>query len=786
MSSLHWLEITPLWSAVGWTILHSLWQLTAVALGAALLLRLIPRRNARLRYLLLLGVLLLALCWSGGTLAQQWARAGQASQVVASDAITLDPGRQLTDLQARPAKSWSQWRQQWQRRLEPVAPYLTLIWLLGLAGSLGYLLLGALQLRRLSRCGLAPPDTTWLERFETLRRQMGVRRPAALWLSSRVDAPLTFGFFKPVVLAPVGFFTGLTPVQAEALLLHELAHIRRYDFVINIFQGLVEALFFYHPALWQLSRQIRREREHCCDDLVLAARRDPYAYADALTQIQFHHFSFQKRLVMSAKNDKGAFRHRIFRLFGQYERPSSPWKSILLLSVLICFVTSQAFVGAVEETRYEAEARVAVGTAQDTLPPRNQSKDRTVRVEKSGTKLRVDHFDAENPPLLVVDGEKRGQTVEPLKSIAPEEIKRINAFKGEKAVEKYGPESVEGVIEVWTKDQAGELDDIELLKFQPPQPEGAEDASGSVEVYKISKAAKPASDGAEGGQAHIRQSLEGEEQPLIVIDGENLGKDAASLNALSPEYIERINVLKGQKAMDKYGAEGEEGVIEVWTKGRAGGAPEEEVDGKATIRIHKSSRMDASVPMGQIDGFDAENPPLLVIDGEKQGPYGKEVLLQDRLDPNAIKSITVLKGKSARKKYGAEGEQGVIEIWTQKQHSPKAGAPSPDADPAEEVQELKVDEVAQPEPTIAPAELEAFPNPARDLVNVRFRLAGEEAIRLGVYTLDGKLVTTLADGRWPAGVHTSDWSVGANERGVYLVQLEVKGEGRFSRKVVVE
>ena len=98
--------------------------------------------------------------------------------------------------------------------------------------------------------------------------------------------PTVIGWLKPVVLLPASALAGLTPRQLEAILAHELAHIRRHDYLVNLLQTLVETLLFYHPAVWWLSRRIRVERENCCDDLAVSLCGDPVAYAAALADLE--------------------------------------------------------------------------------------------------------------------------------------------------------------------------------------------------------------------------------------------------------------------------------------------------------------------------------------------------------------------------------------------------------------------------------------------------------------------------------------------------------------------
>ena len=126
----------------------------------------------------------------------------------------------------------------------------------------------------------------WQHTAQTLARQLHIRRPVRLLESASVAVPTVIGWLRPVVLMPASALAGLSPEQLQAILAHELAHIRRHDYLVNLLQTLVETLLFYHPAVWWLSRRIRAEREHCCDDLAVSLCGDPYTYARALADLE--------------------------------------------------------------------------------------------------------------------------------------------------------------------------------------------------------------------------------------------------------------------------------------------------------------------------------------------------------------------------------------------------------------------------------------------------------------------------------------------------------------------
>src|SRR5205814_960303 len=146
-----------------------------------------------------------------------------------------------------------------------------------------------------------------------LSRRLHITRAITLLESSLVDVPTVIGWLKPVVLLPASALAAMSPQQLEAILAHELAHIRRHDYLVNLLQTLVETLLFYHPAVWWLSRRIRAEREHCCDDLAVSLCGDPIAYASALADLESLRSS-DHRFAMAATG--GSLLHRVRRLIG--------------------------------------------------------------------------------------------------------------------------------------------------------------------------------------------------------------------------------------------------------------------------------------------------------------------------------------------------------------------------------------------------------------------------------------------------------------------------------------
>ncbi|RYZ40500.1 MAG: energy transducer TonB [Myxococcaceae bacterium] len=284
--------------AVGWALVHLLWQGVLVAVALALALRWVGGRSANLRYALACGAMgiLLALpvatAWRHVARTLETRAARTTAFVERTAAPSMNPVSFVPRTNAAPTRamfpSGAGTRPLMEQVFQQVAehlPWLVLAWGMGVAASSLRLLKGWMLLRRQVHEAVQA-SLEWQERLEAMARRLGLTRPVRLLVSSKLEVPSTLGWLKPVVLVPAATLTGLPARELEMVLAHELAHIRRHDFAVNVVQTLVETLLFYHPVVWWVSQVIRVERENCCDDL--AVRQGPGAipYARALTALE--------------------------------------------------------------------------------------------------------------------------------------------------------------------------------------------------------------------------------------------------------------------------------------------------------------------------------------------------------------------------------------------------------------------------------------------------------------------------------------------------------------------
>src|ERR1019366_8594978 len=304
--------------AIAWTLIHFCWQAAVVAAAYRLISAAIARRSRNTRYIAALSALLLMLTASVFTFAWEL-RAGTPSPVLISTGASLQSAfvshefpRTMAPgvVPSQPADTTIS--------LTTLLPLIDSLWILGVLAlslrSLGgwYLL----QRLRASATVQAPPAAR--ASFERIAAAMRVHRPVLLRVSNAIAGPLTIGALRAIVLLPLSAVTSLSPEELEVVLAHELAHIRRADFLWNLLQTLAETLFFFHPAVWWISAHIRNERELCCDDLALQVCPNPVVYAHALFRLEEQR-SREWRLAMALDGHQSVqtLRMRIARILGE-------------------------------------------------------------------------------------------------------------------------------------------------------------------------------------------------------------------------------------------------------------------------------------------------------------------------------------------------------------------------------------------------------------------------------------------------------------------------------------
>lgn len=314
-------NLSNIGNAIGWTLIHFLWQGTLLFLGYWSITRLFLKNKINLQYWI--GILFISLCLivpireffvQLGTSVNGFTLLDQASSSFSEirSAGILNP----TDL--------------FISLIQKIIPFLVIVWAISVFLISSHLFKSWLILVKISKEPSSEIPDYLIAKLEHAIEVLKLRFKPAISVSKKIDIPATFGYFKPIVLIPISLINKMPQEQMEAILLHELCHIKRADFLHNIIQLLVETLFFYHPLTKWISRDIRKIREQCCDDLVLELKTNPLTYAKALTNIATIYNSNEaaKLNIQIAASDGELFNRIKFLMLNK--RPKSSLTNIFI------------------------------------------------------------------------------------------------------------------------------------------------------------------------------------------------------------------------------------------------------------------------------------------------------------------------------------------------------------------------------------------------------------------------------------------------------------------------
>lgn len=781
------LTISPaLLEAIGWTLLHSLWQWTLLALLWLGLSRMLSPASARSRYQVLLGILLLG-CLSSGLTAyltfqtESLPLSTGTVQTAAAETILLPDGNARLSI-----FSWENIRLQ----LSPALPYLTGLWLLGVGLMSLRMGSGFWYLHRLRNRQVSAVPAYWQKQSVRLSQRLGIGRSVQVLESALIRTPMTLGHLKPVILLPLGMLSGMNPDQIEAILAHELAHIRRADYLVNLIQSLIEILFFFHPAVWWISREIRQEREACCDDLAVTICGDAFVYASALTRVQALRSTFQPQLSMNATGLNSHFSRRIQRLMGVPR--TSPLSGKTVFISLIALLASLSFgfqVLAQSKVAPPAEEAVHEWVFTSGMAPW-EVKQVMAGIQQVNPNffLRELSFDAQNKLNHLIICEERTPGIVTCLEVnnleqlhfawRPEETQPAKfALQGGEMI--VHPAEATHPTQAPTPDETAPLividgvpsppEAFEKIKAHPDRiesinvlkGEAAMDAyqeagvNGVVEIQlkpilptepvPVEQAEPPTVTGYfHAPDAANEPTPIGQVEPLFIIEGVPSSPEAVKKIKAHPDRIASVKVLKGEAATNAYQEAGKNGVVEIRMKP----LPEEEDrDGEQAVKLRSTS--------GKIMA-----QPLFVIDGKR---HTFEEFEQLKLNPEQIERVNVLKGEAATDAYPEAGENGVVQIFL------KGNA-------------------KQAEESMLPGQeynLLASPNGFSDQARISFSLSEAMETQVSVLDMQGKVVQRLQNGQLQAGAHRLSLDGKTLSPGTYLIRLQTP-KGQQTQRVVYQ
>ncbi len=471
---------TEFTEALGWTIVHSLWQASAIAIGLGLLLLLLRRKSAQIKYFISFVALIGVLAWSAATFVRSYHYAAEKQAI--KEQMIKDPDfvksllkpvmAQESDATVKASAidlKLIRTRAFFQRNFN----WICLVWICGMVVLMARLIGGYVYTRRLRCYQLMPFPEDWTRRIEALSRKLGIRRNILAFCSPLTLVPLTLGTLKPVILFPVTAYTGLSAEEIEAIIAHELAHVLRNDYLFNIIQSIVGILFFYHPAVWIISAQIRAERENSCDNIAIAATGNKVAYVKALAAMQFRQYPAEPQLSMAFSVQRNSVLQRIKRIQKLVIMKTNFNEGLIAAAVIVIGMTLASFtigqndmkISLKEESKAEAAPMTKAKT--DSVRTRFEqvvattSPDRTRELRKVAEVAYSEKDTLEYAELMK-------EIEEAMREIDVEKIVR-EAMKTAQEAMKSASVAVEGAYqeidrEQLRRDMTGARRDIELAR----------------------------------------------------------------------------------------------------------------------------------------------------------------------------------------------------------------------------------------------------------------------------------------------------------------------------------
>ncbi len=366
--------------SLAWALIHSLWQGLLVYALLYAVLKALQGASANAKYNLSMIAMCAIAAWFAGTWAMQYQKL-QLTAALISQYTHLNSGvpnfTHATTFIAHTTRTPT--ISHVLPGIEQYFPLLIGIYCIGLLLMLSRFVVNMLQVLAWRRQGLVAPPQEWDNLLTTWASQLNISRPIKLYLSTRINVPMMIGTFKPIILMPIATLNQLTTEEVETILLHELAHIRRNDYLLNILQTMAETVLFFNPFVWLISAIIRKEREHCCDDMVVARSGNPLPYAKALATLASSRMD-SNNLSLAATGDNHQFLNRIKRIM-EMKKTELNYSRVALLLLAILAIT----IGTCTFTGSKSFAQKAKTSTTDTTK-KSVYRYYTVTIDSNGKK----------------------------------------------------------------------------------------------------------------------------------------------------------------------------------------------------------------------------------------------------------------------------------------------------------------------------------------------------------------------------------------------------------------
>ncbi len=470
-------------SALGWTLVNILWQGFLIAFLLGLFLKLFKNTSSQVRYYVALFSLVSIVSMSVFSFVSNY----EPKNFVESNHLDAALGSSIIDNSIEnlfDINASEPILDQFLgiiQHIDRYFPILINLWLIGILFFIGRFIIGIVLSQRLKYISNYTIQENWIKRFKTIEKKLSLDKKIKYLESKIIKIPVVLGYFKPVIIVPAGMLTGIPQNQIEAIIAHELAHIKRNDYLVNILQTIIEMLYFFHPAVWFISSVVRAERENCCDDIALTVCDESLTYAKALVSVQ----ELNPGKVYSAvafSGQKKQLLNRIKRMIMKPEIKSNVNDKII--ATLIVFIGLLVTTLSVSFKANSMEIAPMVNNENSVNPITNYvtlRNEALVEVKKPIVKIqpvdtikryqREDHIDIEDNTIIKSFRDKDGKKKEmkfKLKNGAITELYIDGKKIPESDFPKYQPEVDETIADLKEakEDMQKAMKEIEEIDFE--------------------------------------------------------------------------------------------------------------------------------------------------------------------------------------------------------------------------------------------------------------------------------------------------------------------------------
>ncbi|MBC7949462.1 MAG: M56 family metallopeptidase [Chitinophagaceae bacterium] len=312
--------------ALGWAVLNSLWQMAFLWVLFQIITGIFRKVSSSQKSAMASSLVIVGFSWFVYTLFSLMTAGSADNGAISGVVIGAGSNDQLNN---------------WLNTMLPIA---SLVYLILLVLPVFYFTRNYRYVQAIRKYELSKVDVEWRIFVKNMAARMGIKKPVHVWLSGIVTSPVTIGYIKPVILLPLAAINHLTTQQMEAILLHELSHIRRFDYLMNLIIRFIQAVLYFNPFVKALVKIVEREREKSCDEMVIQFQYDPYGYASALLTLEKANH-LPKPLAVAASGRKHDLLHRIECVLGVQKKQVITFNKLAgLFAGLLCFIAFNALL----------------------------------------------------------------------------------------------------------------------------------------------------------------------------------------------------------------------------------------------------------------------------------------------------------------------------------------------------------------------------------------------------------------------------------------------------------